>query len=119
MAIPRRQRQWDVYRANLGEGSDCYLLILSSNETNEILESQVLACEIVPESIQRLAPSPVTIRAGPDDTGLKEPAVISVATLASIPRNCLVGLEGRLEPAALRMAADRGIQILLGNERWP
>ncbi len=117
--IPRRQRQWEIYRANLGENSDCYLLVLSSDETNEILDSQVIACELVMESAQKLSSSPVTIKAAPAETGLSEAAVISAATLASIPKNCLVSLEGRLEPISLRLAADRAIQILLGNERWP
>lgn len=119
MAIPRRQRQWEIYRANLGEGGDTRLLVLSSNETNEILDRQVLACEIVLESVERVADTPVTVPAPAAQTGLAEPAAISVATLASVPRNCLVELEGRLESAALRMAVDRGVQILLGNQRWP
>lgn len=119
MSIPRKQRQWDIYRANLGEGPDCCLLVLSSNETNEIMESQVLSCELVLESVQRLAATPITLRAQPDETGLPEPVTISVATVASIPRNCLIDLAGRLEPLALRLAVDNGIQILLGNERWP
>jgi len=119
MAIPRAQRQWDVYRANLGEGTDFFLLVLSSNETNEILGSQVIACELVPESVQRLAASPVTIKAKPGETGLSEPATISVATVASIPRSCLASLEGRLEPISLRLAVDKAVQILIGNESWP
>ena len=119
MSIPRKQRQWDIYRANLGEGPDCCLLVLSSNETNEILQSQVLACELVMESVQRLAATPVTLKAESDATGLPEPVTISVATIASIPRNCLIDLVGPLEPLALRIAVDTGVQILIGNERWP
>lgn len=119
MPIPRTQRQWDIYRANLGESADCFLVVLSSNETNEILDRQVLACELVPESVQRLAVSPVTIRTKPGETGLPEPATISVATLASIPRSCLTSLEGRLDPIGLRLAVDNAVQILIGNERWP
>lgn len=119
MSIPRAQRQWDIYRANLGESADCFLLVLSSNETNEILDKQVLACELVPESVQRLSASPVTIKAKPGETGLPEPATISVATLASIPRGCLTSLEGRLDPIPLRLAVDKAVQILIGNESWP
>ena len=119
MAIPRKQHQWDIYRANLGEGPDCLLLVLSSDETNEILESQILACELVPESIQKLAATPITINTKPGETGLQEAYIISVATLASIPRNCLIDLEGRLVPVALRLAVDKGHQTLLGNEDWP
>lgn len=119
MAIPRKQRQWEIYRANLGDERDSLLLVVSSNETNEILDQQVLACELVLESVQRLAESPVTIKASAQETGIGQPAVISVATVAGIPRNCLVELEGRLDSVALRFAVDRGIQILLGNQRWP
>lgn len=119
MAIPRKQRQWEIYRANLGENRDSHLLLISSNETNEILDRQVLACEIVPDSVHRLSESPVTVKATSNDTGLAEPATISVATIASIPRNCLVELEGRLDSVALRLAVDKGVQILIGNQRWP
>lgn len=119
MTIPRQQRQWDIYRASLGEGPDCFLLVLSSNETNEILGSQIIACELVLESVQGLAASPVTVKAKPEETGLQEPVTISAATLASIPRNCLTGLEGRLEPVSLRLAVEKAVQILLGNEPWP
>ncbi|MBI3298834.1 MAG: hypothetical protein HYZ75_11760 [Elusimicrobia bacterium] len=119
MGVPRRQRQWEIYRANLGEGEDIRIMVLSSNETNEILDRQVLACEVLLESVERVAETPVTIPAPAAQTGLAEPANISVATLASIPRNCLVELEGRLDSIALRMGVNRGIQILLGNQRWP
>lgn len=119
MAIPRKQRQWEIYRANVGEERDSYLLVVSSNETNEILDQQLLACELVPDSVHRLSESPVTVKAKSHDTGLSEPATISVATIASIPRNCLVELEGRLDSVALRLAVDRGLQILIGNQRWP
>lgn len=119
MSLPSRQRQWDIYSANLGEGADCNILVISSNETNEILSSQILACEIVPNSVQRLPETPVTLPARIEDTGLPEAAAISVATLASLPRNCLVSLEGRLESVTLRLAVNRSIQILLGNEDWP
>lgn len=119
MPIPRQSRQWEIYRANLGDGEDSRLLVLSSNETNEILDRQVLACEVVLESVERMTQTPVTLTAPAALTGLAEPSTISVATLASIPRNCLVELEGRLDSVALRMAVDKGIQILLGNQRWP
>lgn len=119
MGIPRRQRQWEIYRANLGEDEDTRLLVLSSNETNEILDRQVLACEVVLESVEKVPETPVTVFAPEAQTGLAEPAAVSVATLASVPRNCLVELEGRLDSVALRMAVDRGVQILLGNQRWP
>lgn len=119
MGVPRRQRQWEIFRANLGEGPDTRLLVLSSNETNEILDRQVLACEVVLESVETMPETPVTLPAPAAQTGLAEAANISVATLASVPRNCLVELEGRLESVALRMSVDKGIQILLGNQRWP
>jgi len=119
MGIPRRQRQWEVYRANLGEGPDCLVLVVSSNETNAILGEQVTVCEMVPESLQRLPPSPVTLKARPSETGLKEDATVSVGTLASMPRACLIELEGRLEPFPLQAAVQKGIQVLVGIERWP
>lgn len=119
MAIPRKQRQWELYRANLGEERDSHLLVLSSDETNEILDQQVLACEVVPYSVQRLSESPVTVKTQSAETGFGEPATINVATIASIPRNCLVELEGRLDSVALRLAVDKGFQILVGNQRWP
>jgi hypothetical protein len=119
MAIPRKQHQWEIYRANLDDANVSYLLVISSNETNEILNQQVLACEVVLETTQRLAETPVTIKAKARETGLEDAATISVATLASIPRSCLVELEGRLDSVALRLAVDRGLQILIGNQRWP
>lgn len=119
MPLPRRQRQWDIYKANLGESSDCLLLVVSSDETNEILESEIVACEVVPEGMQNLPVSPLTIKAKPEETGLAEPATLSIATLASIPRNCLVNLEGRLDPVALRTAVLKGVHILIGSESWP
>lgn len=119
MRLRRRPRQWDIYRANLGEGPDCFLLILSSEETNEILESQVIGCELVPERVQKLTASPVTLKAVPEATGLQETVTISVATVASIPRNCLVDLEGRLDPMSHRLAVTKTLHILFGDERWP
>ncbi|MBI5243383.1 MAG: hypothetical protein HY922_06800 [Elusimicrobia bacterium] len=141
MSIPKAIRQWDIFRANLGDGPniknalvgavpnqrrmdvrdghDCWLLVLSSTETNEILGSTVLACEIVPDHIQKLSPSPLNLPVRPGDTGLGWPAAISVMTLASIPRNCLVALEGRLDPAGLRAASLRGLEIMTGAEPWP
>lgn len=119
MAIPRRQRQWEIYRANLGDDRDCRLLVVSSNETNAILEQQVLACEVVPESVERLPATPVTLEAAPGECGLGERATISVATLASVPRNCLVELEGRLDSLPLRLAVVKAVQVLIGNQRWP
>lgn len=119
MPIPRKQRQWEIYRANLGEGPDCFLLVLSSNDTNEILAREVIACEVVLESAQRLPETPVTIRGKPPETGLEQSATICAATIASIPRNCLIELEGLLEPVLLRVAVDNAVQILLGNQRWP
>lgn len=119
MSIPKIIRQWDLYQANLGEKKDCWLLVLSSTETNQILADTVLACEIVPESIERLTPSPLNLPASPNDTGLDWPATISVMTLASIPRNCLISLEGRLEPVRRRASVIRGLAILLGTEPWP
>ncbi len=119
MAIPRKQRQWEIYRANIGEERDSHLVVISSNETNEILDRQVIVCELVPASTEPLPETPVTIKAGPSETGLGEDASISVATIASIPRNCLVELEGRLDSVALRLAVGKGIQILIGNQRWP
>ena len=119
MSIPKIIRQWDIYRANLGEKQDCWLLVLSTTETNEILEHTVLACEIVPESVEKLIPSPLNLPAASSATGLEWPAVLSVMTLASIPRNCLISLEGRLEPVNLRATAIKGLSILVGIEPWP
>lgn len=119
MALPKLCRQWEIYKANLGEGQDSFLLILSSTQTNDILQSTAIACEVVFEHVQKLPPSPLSIPAKPVETGLEWPAVISVMTLASIPRNCLVSLEGHLEPVGLRTAAIRGLDILVGTERWP
>lgn len=119
MPIPRRQLQWEIYKANLGEERDTRVLVVSSNETNEILRHQVLACEVVPESVERLPETPVTIRVKSSESGLDENATISVSTMASIPRNCLVDLEARLDSVALRLAVDKGVHILIGNQRWP
>lgn len=119
MAIPRKQRQWEIYRANLGESRDSHLLVISSNETNDILDQQVIVCELVPDSLQVLPETPVTLKAAPHETGLSEDAAVSVSTIASVPRNCLVELEGRLDAVALRLAVNKGIQILIGNQRWP
>lgn len=119
MAVPRRVRQWDIFRANLGEPSDVWLLIVSSSETNAIIESVVTACEIVPESLQRLTPSPLNLPVKPSDTGLEWPATASVVTVSCIPTNCLVSLEGRLEPAGVREATLKGLQILFGIRPWP
>ena len=119
MSIPRRQRQWDIYRANLGEGPDVMVLVVSSDETNDILESQVVSCELVSEGTARLPATPVTIRAAEGDSGLPEPVFVTVATLASLPRNCLVSLEGRLESAPLRLAVLRAIDVLVGAVPWP
>src|ERR1051325_11528829 len=99
MGIPKRCRQWDIYKANLGGPTDIHLLIVSSTETNEILDSIGVACEIVPESVQRLSPSPLNLAVQPADTGLEWPATVSAISLASIPRTCLISLEGRLESA--------------------
>ncbi len=119
MPPPKRCRQWDIYKANIGEPRDVWLLVLSSTETNEIIESTIAACEIVPQAVHKPAASPLNLPAGPPDTGLEWPATVSVMTLASIPRNCLVSLEGRLEPAGLRAAALKGLGILFGTESWP
>lgn len=119
MPIPRLCRQWEIYRANLGEALDCWLLILSSTQTNDILQTTVVACEIVPEHVQRTLPSPLNIPAQPPETGLEWPAAISVKTLASIPRSCLVSREGHLEPEHLRFAAVKALDIIVGTERWP
>ena len=119
MSIPKTIRQWDIFRANLGDDHDCWLLVLSSTETNEILGSTVLACEIVPDHVQKLSPSPLNLPVRTGDTGLGWPASISAMTLASIPRNCLVALEGRLDSLGLRAASLRGLQIMTGTEPWP
>ena len=119
MSVPKLCRQWEIYKANLGDTQDVWLLILSSTQTNDILQSTVIACEIVPQHVQKLPSSPLSILAQPVETGLEWPASISVMTLASIPRNCLVSLEGHLEPVSLRTAAIMGLDILVGTERWP
>ena len=119
MAIPKHQRQWDIYAANLGGGQEVLALVLSSNESNRILGTQVLACELVPEALQPLAETPITIPVLPEHTGLREGGAISVATVASLPRNCLVSLEGRLEPVLKRVAVLRGLEILVGTASWP
>lgn len=119
MAIPRHQRQWDIYRANLGEGSEVLALVLSSDETNRTLEPQILFCEVVPESLQPLRESPVSVRARPEDSGLSETAVIDVPTMAGLPRACLVSLEGRLESVPTRVAVLRAVEIMVGLARWP
>lgn len=59
MAIPRRQRQGEIYRANLRGDGDARLLVLSSNETDGILDRQALAFEVVLESVERVAGTPV------------------------------------------------------------
>ena len=119
MSLPRLVRQWDIFRANLGEESDLWLLVLSSTETNEILGSTLVACEVIPATIHGPKASPLVIPADPPATGLPWPAALAVRTLASIPRNCLVSLDGRLEPASLRGAALRGVNVLFGQEPWP
>ena len=119
MTIPRRCRQWDIYKANLGESSDIFLMVLSSTETNEIINSTVVACEIVPEEVQKLPPSPLNLPVNSADTGLDWPASLSVMSLATVPRTCLVSLEGRLEPVGTRAAALKGLAILVGTESWP
>lgn len=119
MSVPRLCRQWEIYKANLGEPQDCWLLILSSTQTNDILQTTVLACEIIPEHVQRLTPSPLNIPSKPAETGLEWSAVLSVKTLASIPRGCLVSREGHLEPESLRFAALKALDIIVGTQRWP
>ena len=119
MVLPKRIRQWDIYSANLGESHDTWIMVLSSTETNEIMESTIVACEIVPESVQKLIPSPLNFPVQPVDTGLDWPATASVMTLASLPRNCLVALEGRLESAGLRASVLKGTEILFGTTPWP
>ncbi|MBI4346831.1 MAG: hypothetical protein HY553_08245 [Elusimicrobia bacterium] len=117
--IPRHQRQWDIYRANLGDGADDLILVLSSDETNRILATQILLCEVGPRSLQPLTPNPVAVSVRSEETGLPDAAVIDVATMATAPRNCLVSLEGRLEPVPQRVAVLRGVEILVGLARWP
>ena len=119
MPIPKHVRQWDIYRAHLGGAQDCWLLILSSTETNAIIESMAVACEVVPQSVETLTPSPLCLPVNSSHTGLEWPAALSIATLTSIPKNCLVALEGRLESIAIRTAALKGLGILFGTEAWP
>ena len=119
MAILRHQRQWDIYKANMGGGADGLVLVLSSDETNRILDSGLLLCEVVPESLQRLTAGPVAVRIDPKERGLSEPAVIDVPSMASAPRNCLVSLEGRLESVPLRVAVLSAVEVLVGLARWP
>ena len=119
MSIPRRQRQWDIYAANLGGGADVLALVLSSDETNRTLEPQMLFCEIVPDSRQPLRESPVSVSVRPADSGLAETAVIDVPSMASLPRGCLVSLEGRLESVPIRVAVLRAVEIMVGLAAWP
>ncbi len=119
MAIPRRQRQWDIYRARVTEGADSLLLVVSSDETNAILGSQVTVCELVAGQAAHLSESPVIVKTKPTETGLADAATICVAVIASVPLGCLVALEGRLASVSLQMAVNRGLQILLGNADWP
>lgn len=119
MGLPRLCRQWDIYRAKLGEPSDVWLLVLSSTQTNEILGSTLVACEIVPEHVHRLRVSPLGLPVRMQDSGLDWAAGVSLTTLATLPRNCLVALEGRLEPLTLRASVLRGLGILFGTEDWP
>lgn len=119
MPVSFRPRQWDIYRVNIGEGPDCLVLIVSSDETHEALESTVLACEVVPEAVQKHPSSPVFLSAKSEDTGLNEPATLSVATLSTLPRNCLVNLEGRLGSASLRAQVYKAVDILMGSVPWP
>lgn len=119
MGVPRRRRQWDIYRARLSDDRDCLLLIISSDETNAVLDSQVIACEVVAGAAPHLPESPVIIKTRQAETGLEDAATICAAIIASVPLGCLVALEGRLAPVSLRLAVNRGLQILLGNASWP
>lgn len=117
MGIPAHCRQWDIYQANLGGHENAWIVVVSSGETNQILKSTVVACEVIAERGAGLFP--LNVMAEPADTGLAWPATVAVRTLASLPRNRLVSLDGRLEPVRLRTAVLGGLAILFGMEPWP